>query len=352
MKRSEFIKRLGIAASGAAVAPSILPSGYLFAATGGPSVPHVVICLLAGGVRNRESVEQAEGNLMPHLFAEIGSAVRQIAPPPLQHQGTLYQNFRYARGPVLHAAAQVAVLSGHYPSAPRSTTTAVTPTAFALLHRHRPAASAWWLPGAPVSGAARGSSGHPHYGVRFRVDVPPVAFSPATGTVPTPDEQNLARAKAIIRQQRPNLLVVHLQDMDAAHFSYARYRTALQIADRGVAQLWRTIQATPGMTDNTVLFVLPDHGRDRQPNAIPDASGRFGLDHTDGDTEEGTSRDIFCLVLGPERIVVQDQVIAETRGESIDLLPTLVQLWGIERALPRDLHFPGRSLQEALVARQ
>jgi hypothetical protein len=52
MKRSEFLKTLGLAAAGAVAAPYILPSGRLFASTGARRVNHVVVCLFAGGVRN------------------------------------------------------------------------------------------------------------------------------------------------------------------------------------------------------------------------------------------------------------------------------------------------------------
>ena len=68
MNRSEFLKTLGLATAGAVVAPYILPSGRLFAATGARAVNHVVVCLFAGGVRNFESVQMIDGNLMPSML--------------------------------------------------------------------------------------------------------------------------------------------------------------------------------------------------------------------------------------------------------------------------------------------
>ena len=65
MQRRDFIKKLGLAAAGVIAAPYILPSGRLFAATGSRVVNHVVVCLFAGGVRNLESVQKMDGNLMP-----------------------------------------------------------------------------------------------------------------------------------------------------------------------------------------------------------------------------------------------------------------------------------------------
>ena len=68
MNRRKFMKSLGMATAGAFAAPYILPSGRLFAATGSRVANHVVLCLYAGGVRNMESIDKAEGNLMPNIL--------------------------------------------------------------------------------------------------------------------------------------------------------------------------------------------------------------------------------------------------------------------------------------------
>ena len=67
MNRRKFIGK-AIKYSAALGLPYILPSGRLFAATGDRKVEHVVFCLFAGGVRNHESVEMREGNLMPNTL--------------------------------------------------------------------------------------------------------------------------------------------------------------------------------------------------------------------------------------------------------------------------------------------
>jgi len=58
MKRRGFIKKAAAATTGAIIAPYILPSGRLFAATGAQLAQHVVMVMFAGGVRQQESVEQ------------------------------------------------------------------------------------------------------------------------------------------------------------------------------------------------------------------------------------------------------------------------------------------------------
>jgi hypothetical protein len=65
MERRNFLKNTGLAAAGVLAAPYILPSGSLFAATGSRKVNHVVLCMIAGGLRTNESTDKAQGNLMP-----------------------------------------------------------------------------------------------------------------------------------------------------------------------------------------------------------------------------------------------------------------------------------------------
>ena len=74
MERRSFLKKAALTAAGAIAAPYILPSGRLFAASGNRKVNHVVFCMLAGGIRNIESVHQAESNLMSTMLKDVGGA--------------------------------------------------------------------------------------------------------------------------------------------------------------------------------------------------------------------------------------------------------------------------------------
>ena len=40
------------------------------------------------------------------------------------------------------------------------------------------------------------------------------------------------------------------------------------------------------------------------------------------------SREIFCLVAGPSGKVVQNQLISQVQGESIDVVPTIAKILG------------------------
>lgn len=80
MKRKEFIKKAALTTAGSFVVPYILPTGRLFAATGSRKANHVVFCLFAGGVRNIESMQKAEGNLMTNTLIGNESISPDIAP--------------------------------------------------------------------------------------------------------------------------------------------------------------------------------------------------------------------------------------------------------------------------------
>jgi len=131
------------------------------------------------------------------------------------------------------------------------------------------------------------------------------------GSAMNNDMYNILFAEEIIRTFTPELLVVNMQDVDVCHFQYTQYANNLRKADFAVAQLWKTIQSTPGMADDTVLIIAPEHGRNFYPNTSVDAYGRRALDHTaptdpnfTGDPNMQMAREIFCLVVGPPNVVV------------------------------------------------
>ena len=78
---------------------------------------------------------------------------------------------------------------------------------------------------------------------------------------------------------------------------------------------------------------MPEHGRNQEGNGIYDAYGRQALDHTNDEM----SRETFALVLGPNGVVVQDQVFANEKGESIDIVPTIANILGFDNDIPGGL---------------
>ncbi|MEZ4773624.1 MAG: alkaline phosphatase family protein [Bacteroidia bacterium] len=432
MKRRSFIKKSGVAAATAFVAPYILPSGRLFARTMSRKANHVVFCLFAGGVRNMESVHQNEGNLMPAMFDGVGSAIPGLDPVPaspwpvkLRSEGTFFQEMRYKEGPTGHFNGHTVAVTGVY------TNTGLNlranpdyPTIFEYYLKHNSPAvtakNAWWVSNALGPYPALNYSNYPGYGPLYGANhiAPTSLISLATypsigqpkqfqfheeekvlgirdflnknfdksldnsnaGNYNTPDDAAQIRsfiqsmfdkgvsgqflnplgvptananndiftilfAEEVIKNFQPELLVVNMTDVDACHQNFTQYCNNLRKADYAVAHLWKTIQETPGMADDTVLIVVPEHGRNLEGNTVKDIYGRFGIDHT-GDN---TSREIFSLILGPAGVVNKNQTIGTPSnpvGESIDIVPTIAHILGFDVHIPAGM-LPGRVLTEA-----
>lgn len=170
---------------------------------------------------------------------------------------------------------------------------------------------------------------------------------------PNNDVYNILFAEDVIRTFQPELLVVNMQDVDVCHDNFTQYCNNLRKADYAVAHLWDTIQSTPGMADNTVMIIAPEHGRNFERNSVRDIYGKFAIDHT-VEQNYTTAREIFCMILGPAGVVRQNNIVgAPDRpvGESIDIAVTIAELLGFYNDIPSSMHrhFRGRFLEEAFV---
>ncbi|MHB1277933.1 MAG: hypothetical protein ACYC1Q_06010 [Bacteroidia bacterium] len=160
MKRRDFIRNTALTAAGVLGMPYILPTGRLFAASGARMVNHVVFCLFAGGIRNLESVQKAEGNLMRGLLTgnesitpDIANSIANLPAPvnaALQSSGTLFRQFRYLNGPSGHYNGHTTALTGRYTDNSLSLLERPPyPTLFELYRKHstpdKSALNAWWI---------------------------------------------------------------------------------------------------------------------------------------------------------------------------------------------------------------
>ncbi len=160
MERRKFLKQAGLTAAGMVAAPYLLPSGRLFAASGARVANHVVFCLFAGGIRNFDSVQKKEGNLMPGLLSgnesltpDIAASVDPLPALPgasLQQYGTLFREFRYGSGPSGHYNGHTTALTGQYTDNSLSLLERPpSPTIFELYRKHntpiQSAMNAWWI---------------------------------------------------------------------------------------------------------------------------------------------------------------------------------------------------------------
>ena len=419
--RRDFIKRAGLATAGAFIAPYILPSGRLFAATGVRKANHVVFCLFAGGVRNLETIQKAEGNLMPYtlsgteaISSDILAGMDPLPSPiglPLQTSGTLFKDFRYKFGPTGHFNGHTTAMTGVYTDNDLDIkTNPQYPTIFEYYRKHnspsQTALNAWWVsnslgpypalnfskdpnygalyggnhiqPAAIISLGGYNALGHPKQfntaqlnaakGVRNFLDnnfsnqtkaadagitngesdalqiegfIQQSFNEAAAGQYNDPwsvgmsmnnDMYNIFFAEKIMQRFKPELMVVNMQDVDIAHSNFTEYCNNMRKADYALTHLWNTIQSTPGMANNTVLIVAPEHGRNLTHNSIVDSFGRYALDHTN----DQTSREIFCLVLGPSGTVKQNTIYTNPQGigESIDIVPTIADVLGFYNDIP------------------
>ena len=424
MKRRSFIKKAGIAGAGAFFAPYLLPSGRLFAATGQRKVNHVVLCMLAGGIKNAESVHQEQSNLMSTMLHDVsGGFVPQagigdsLPPNPissgtrLQDHGTLYKEFRFAQGPTGHYNGHITALTGKYTNSSLNLKSNPDfPTIFEYYRKHNDSGSAmsaldaWWISDSLGPYPALNYSKYPGYGSMYGANYmqpsnlislagynsigSPKNFSTGQnafassvrgfcddnfsnqfageevgvvnsasekeqlmafidemyqdalagapdlqawglGNLVNNDVMNVYYTEKVIQRFTPELTVCNMQAVDICHTDFTSYCNNLRIADWAVSHLWNTIQSTPGMADDTVLIVVPEHGRNLEPNTVVDMYGRPAYDHTSDDS----SREIFCLIAGPNN-VVKTQTFSDVVGESVDVVPTIAYLLGFHDQIP------------------
>jgi hypothetical protein len=448
LKRRDFIKKTALATAGTLVAPYILPSGRLFAATGTRRVNHIVFCLYAGGVRNLESVHMNDGNLMTNILSgnapissDIAGAMETLPTSPLsaplQTLGTLFKEFRYYNGPTGHYNGHTVALTGNYVEVDLNIREHPSkPTIFEYYRKHnspqQSAMNCWWVAntlgpypalnysqsgnygpafganfisptslispqGYDVLGNPRSFSSSEEAAVsnmrdfvngifnhsysdgtagivnskadslllqQFITDLYTKAQNPSflnswnAGSAMNNDMYNILFANEIIKTFKPEMLVVNMQDVDICHFNFTQYANNLRKADYAVAQLWNTIQQTPGMAGDTVLIVAPEHGRNFYGNTSIDAYGRKALDHTaptdpnfTGDPNLQNAREIFCLVVGPPNVVVQGQTINSIMGESTEIVPAIANILGFDTAIPSGFikNWTSCQLQQAFV---
>ena len=142
------------------------------------------------------------------------------------------------------------------------------------------------------------------------------------------DLKTLGFTVEVLRWFKPKLTVVDLTNIDVCHGDFTAYLKNLHRADHGVGFLWREIQRIPGMADNTTMIVMPEHGRDLDPNPIQDDNDWYAYDHSAGNVN---TRRIFTLMVGPGidqglRIGGEGNPI----GDASDIVPTIADLFGVK----------------------
>ncbi len=153
-----------------------------------------------------------------------------------------------------------------------------------------------------------------------------VAFPPVTDNG---DLSTLGYTTEILRWFKPKLTVINMSAVDSCHGSYTSYLKALHRADHGVAHIWNYIQNNiPEMANNTIMMVMPEHGRNLNPNPITDENDWFAFDHD----SDANSRRIFTMMVGPN-VPSNLKVGSESNpvGDAADTAMTIADILGIKQ---------------------
>jgi len=150
-----------------------------------------------------------------------------------------------------------------------------------------------------------------------------VAQPPVSGG----DGVTIGYACEVMKWFTPALTVVNISGVDGCHSNFTGYLRALHRADHAVGYLWDYIQTQiPDMAGNTILLLVPECGRNLEPNPIRDENDWFGYDHSDANT-----RRIFGMMAGPN--VPMNLAIGDVNnpiGVSADMVPTIAHILGIK----------------------
>jgi len=106
------------------------------------------------------------------------------------------------------------------------------------------------------------------------------------------------RAIACMRTFAPDVMAVDFGEIDCAHYgSWSRYVEAIRRTDELAWRLWRATEEIEQYRGQTLLLILPDHGREL------DGLGRWGfIHHSNFYTNEGADegcRRVWMIALGP-----------------------------------------------------
>jgi hypothetical protein len=327
MKRRSFIEKSAKTALGAALLPNLFPTGRVFAATKNAKAKHIVVCML-GGIRNNESIFKEQGNLMPNLltgnevvspsiFSSIPTLAR-LTESPLQQFGTLFNNVIYNEGHVSHFEAQAAILNGNYKGKPSDS---IFNTLMETAKR-----TDFMLVSNPFNKTLDFAD----------TDFRKISDLKREGSVydTSADIQTVFEAEKILLEKKPGLLVISLNGTDIAHSNYSKYCAEINKVDFAMAHLWQSIQFNPALKDETVMIVLPEHGRNEKGNSITDINGKPGLDHGNNDY----SRKSFCLVMGNNKVIKQNNVVKDG-VETVDIKSFVLGLLDIKTGSTKESGF-------------
>ncbi len=309
----------------------------------------LIVVVFGGGTRSSETIDDPERRYIPHLWQEM---------VPL---GTLFTNMRVEHLVVHpNCNASIKTGHWEWDDLDWSKPP-VHPTIFEIFRKHRraPDTAAWSFVYASIL-SATGESTAADYGRRFAANVvqPPTiprttaeemdrrmaraaaTGSPAAEQAAAAECARLARensrmdasglrsqetrswfeeqykawrasegstshdafltdcAVACMKKFSPGVMSVDFGEIDCAHYgSWSRYVEAIRRTDQLARRLWQAAETLPDYRGNTLMLVLPDHGRE-----LERPGGNGFLHHSDFYRNEGADegcRRVWMLATGP-----------------------------------------------------
>lgn len=150
-----------------------------------------------------------------------------------------------------------------------------------------------------------------------------IAFPPVNDTG---DTLAVGFTCEVLQYFKPACLFVNLGDVDSCHSNFTSYVRAMHRADHAVGHLWNFIQnEIPEMAGNTTMLVVPECGRNDEPNNVLDENDWRAYDHSDEN-----SKRVFTSMVGPN--VPSNLVIgSETNpvGQVTDTMLTVGDILGV-----------------------
>ncbi|MFN0203906.1 MAG: hypothetical protein ACKVTZ_20465 [Bacteroidia bacterium] len=157
------------------------------------------------------------------------------------------------------------------------------------------------------------------------------------------DLRTMGYACEVMKRFTPNLTVINLNNVDGCHSNFTGYLRNLHRADHGVGFIWDYVQTQiPQMAGNTIMIVVPECGRNLEPNPIKDENDWLGYDHSDANTYR-----IFGAMVGknvPSNLGIGNE--NNPVGLTFDIAPTIAEILGIKNEVMNSglLHSTAMSL--------
>jgi hypothetical protein len=341
MNRRDFLKGV-FSASLLGAASLVAPGRASVAPARGRKL---LIVQFGGGTRYSESIGDPGHRFIPHLWNELvprgvlfsnmrveGSVVHPNSTgsmmtghwewadldwtKPLAHP-TLFEIYRHASGVTelktwLFAYASILAKAGESSSSLSGPNVVIPPT----IPRSTQEAMDRLVQEAAATGRAEAGESAARECARLaretsRIDLASLRSEPArqfirsqyepwkSGAGSTSHDLFLAEAAmACMKAHAPDILAVCFGEIDCAHYgNWSRYVEAIRRTDVLAGRLWQTVQSLPEYRDQTLLLILPDHGRE-----LEESGGLGYVHHSDFYTNTGADegcRRVWMVAIGP-----------------------------------------------------